>query len=343
MKIHLIALSILLCTIVSCATSEQNLHTSQASNDLNIVWPPAPQKPRIRFLQSISNSDDIGEKKHWLRKTLDSILGREDSENAMLRPYGVAVSSKIIYVTDPGLSLIHIFDLSKKKYSQLTVAGKKELISPQCIAVDINREIYVTDTILKKVFVYNENGILLREMGNDKLFIRPTGIAIDDKRVYVVDTLQHQVLVLSKKDGTLLFKIGENGTKNGAFNYPTHIFISRDGQIYITDSLNFRIQIFDIDGKFLASFGKSGDALGDFSKPKGIAIDSDDHIYVVDSQFDNVQIFDKTGKLLLVFGETGRSNGKMSLPSGIFIDNQDRIYVADSYNKRIQIFQYLKE
>jgi DNA-binding beta-propeller fold protein YncE len=343
MKIHIIALCIFLCALISCATFEQDIHPSQALNDLSIVWPSAPEKPRIRFIQSISNSDDIGVKKSWLRKTLDSLLGREDSEDTMLRPYGVSASSTKIYVADPGLSLIHIFDLDKKKYSQITVAGKKELVSPQCIAVDSNGEIYVTDSVLKRVFIFNESGILLREMGNDELFIRPTGIAVDVNRVYVVDTLKHEVLVFSIKDGTFLFQIGKNGTKNGDFNYPTHIFMSRDKRIHVTDSLNFRIQIFDIDGKFFSSFGRLGDALGDFSKPKGIAVDSEDHIYVADSQFDNVQIFDKKGQLLLVVGGTGRSHGKMSLPSGLFIDNQDRIYVADSYNKRIQIFQYLKE
>jgi DNA-binding beta-propeller fold protein YncE len=246
-------------------------------------------------------------------------------------------------VTDPGLSLIHIFDLEKKKYSRITEAGKKELASPQCVAVDTNGLLYVTDSILKQVFIYNESDIFLSELGSASVFARPTGIAVNDDRVYVIDTMKHQVLVFSRKKGDLLFQFGKQGTKNGDFNYPTHIFIGRDKKIYITDSLNFRVQIFDIDGNFLSSFGRLGDALGDFSKPKGIAVDSEGHIYIADSEFDNVQIFDRTGRLLLVFGETGRGNGKMFIPAGVFIDSKDRIYVADSYNKRIQIFQYIKE
>lgn len=343
MKINIMTLSILLCTLIACASLEQDIQSVQSYHDADIFWPSPPQKPKVSYVQSISNSLDIGFKKTWITKTLDALLGKDESDEALLRPYGIAVSTKKIYITDPGLSLIHIFDLKNKKYSRISFAGEKELVSPLGIAVDINGEVFVSDSVLKKVFVINESGALLREIGSDELFIRPTGIAVDENRVYVVDTLRHQILVFSKNKGTLLFQIGQNGTKNGDFNYPTHIFLSSDKRIHVTDSLNFRIQIFDIDGNFLSSFGRLGDALGDFSKPKGIAVDSEDHIYVVDSQFDNIQIFDKTGKLLLVVGSTGRSPGKMSLPSGIFIDKQDRIYLTDSYNKRIQIFQYLKE
>ena len=242
----------------------------------------------------------------------------------------------------PAFPLSIFLILTKKKYRRIGDAGGKELVSPLGVAVDTNGEVFITDSILKRVFEFNGSGTFLREIGADDLFLRPTGIAVDKNRVYVVDTLGHQVLVFSKKEGTLLFRIGRNGTQNGDFNYPTHIFVSRN-KIYVTDSLNFRIQIFDVNGTFLRSFGRLGDAMGDFSKPKGVAVDSEDHIYVVDSQFDNIQIFDPTGKLLLVLGSTGRSLGKLLLPAGIFIDSQDRIYVADSYNKRIQIFQYLTQ
>jgi DNA-binding beta-propeller fold protein YncE len=329
--------------MISCAGVERDARSPQLADNSNIFWPPAPQKPRIRFIQSISNSSDIGLKKTWFGKAIDSLIGREEAEGTMLRPYGVASSANKIYVTDPGLSLIHIFDLERRKYTTIDNAGGKELISPLGISVDVNGEVFVTDSILKKVFIFDSGGAFLGVIGSDEIFSRPTGIAVDGNRIYVVDTLRHQILVFSKKGRTLLFRIGQNGTKNGDFNYPTHIFVCRGKQIYVTDSLNFRIQIFDINGKFVSSFGRLGDALGDFSKPKGVAVDSEDHIYVVDSQFDNMQIFDGEGKLLLVVGSTGRSPGKMALPSGIFIDDQNRIYVADSYNKRIQIFQYLKE
>jgi len=339
---HLVIFYFIVFLIGGCIASNFTTNHSQHSTDDSLpVWPPPPQKPRIQFVRSISSSQDIDMKKSWFKKTIDYVFGHEESEEKMLRPYAVCADSEKIYVTDPGLFLIHIFDLQEKRYFQIKKVKDLDLISPIGIAVDKNGEIFFSDSVLKRVFVLDKEGKYLREIGSTDLFLRPTGIAIDEDRIYVTDTHGHQILVFSKKNGNLLFRIGRNGTRSGEFNYPTHIFISNKGLIYVTDSLNFRIQIFDRDGNFVTSFGKLGDGSGNFSKPKGIAVDSAGHIYVADSHFDNVQIFDRDGNLLLTFGKTGRGQGEMVLPAGIFIDRQNRIYVADSFNNRIQIFQYL--
>ncbi len=335
---YLFFLLFILTFIGGCATSELEFQ----QNNVNLVWPPPPYKPKIKFIKSISSNHDIGIKKSWLIKAKEFVFGREEIEYAMLRPYGVSALSKKIYVSDPDLSLVHIFDFSEKKYYQINQINGIELLSPLCITADKNGQIFLSDSLLRKVFMLTKEGKFLKEIGASDLFIRPTGITTYENRVYVVDTLRHEIMVFSKEDGQLIFRFGKNGINNGEFHYPTHIFTDRDGLIYITDSLNFRIQIFDSNGNFISSFGKLGDAFGDFSKPKGVAVDSEGNIYVIDSQFDNIQIFDKNGNLLLVFGGSGRSIGKFSIPAGIYIDDEDFIYVADSYNRRIQVFKFLK-
>ena len=328
--------------VTGCATNGRQIDNAQLTENPSIVWPPSPQKPRIKLIRIISGAHDMDIKKSWLKSVVTSLFGKEESESNMLRPLGIFVQYGKIYVTDPGMFLVHIFDLKEQKYFQIEKANKDDLVSPIGIAVDANEEIFLSDSFLKRVIVLDKNGEYLRDIGSPELFARPTGVALNKDRVYIIDTLAHQLLVFSKKNGNLLFRIGKNGSANGEFHYPTHIFIGNNNLIYVTDSLNFRVQVFDTDGNFLSSFGKAGDAPGNFSKPKGIAVDSEDHIYIADSEFDNVQIFDQSGKLLLVFGSSGSSHGKMSLPAGIFIDDKDQIYVVDSYNRRIQIFQYLK-
>ncbi|MBM4135919.1 MAG: 6-bladed beta-propeller [Nitrospira sp.] len=335
----------LIILIIGCATPELSPQSSALSPQLPVlVWPPPPQTPRIQYVRSISGPQDIGTKVSWFKKTINAIFGKEDDmEEIMLRPYGVFADSERIYVTDPGSNSVHIFDMKEKRHLIIRNGKKENLISPIGIAVDKNGELYVSDSVLKKVLSFDREGKYLREIGSSQSFIRPTGIAIDEERIYVVDTHAHHVLVFSKKEGTFLFHFGKHGNGKGDFNYPTHICIDKNGFLYITDSMNFRVQIFDRDGNFISTFGKHGDGSGDFSKSKGIAVDSEGHIYVADAHFDTVQIFDKAGNFLLDFGKTGSEEGQMVLPSGIFIDEQDRIYVADSYNRRIQIFQYLKE
>jgi DNA-binding beta-propeller fold protein YncE len=305
------------------------------------VWPAPPQQPRIQYLTSFSTPSDLGIRKSWLKRTIETVFGDEEVQEILLRPYGIFVTDGKIYVTDPGTRILHIFDSNAGGYSRIKDAGDEEFQSPIGVAVDKNGDIYITDSMLRKVFVFNREGKYLRQIGSPDAFLRPAGIAIDNERVYIIDTHAHHVLVFSK-EGRHLFSFGVNGSKKGEFNFPTNIFRSKEGLLYITDSMNFRVQIFDRDGKFIYAFGKPGDGSGDLSKPKGIAVDSDGQIYVADAQFDAVQIYNSEGKLLLGFGNTGSNIGQMVLPAGVFIDDTDRIYVADSYNHRIQIFQYLK-
>jgi DNA-binding beta-propeller fold protein YncE len=327
-----------------CATTEMPSSFSETHvMDSLLVWPPSPQTPRIQYLGSLSKPADLGMQHSWFSRVLDTVFGTEKRQGVMLRPFGVFADADRIYVTDPGVYLLHVFDLKGKRYFQIKNVGDQKLVSPVGIAVDEHKKIYLSDSVLRKVFQFNKDGEYLREIGSSQIFLRPTGIAVDEDRVYVVDTLGHKILVFSKEHGTLLFTFGKKGGLEGSFNYPTNIFIGKDKHLYITDSMNFRVQIFDRDGNVVYYFGKAGDGSGNFSKPKGIAVDSEGHIYVADAHFDTIQIFDKDGRLLLVFGKSGTGGGEMTLPAGVFIDNQDKIYVADSFNKRIQIFQYLKE
>ena len=339
-------LCIILCIAalsLGCAAPELRTSTLEAKiSNTALVWPPQPQTPRIQFVKSISGPSDIGAEKSWFKKAVDTIFGKDEIEGIILRPYGVFTHKEKIYVTDPGIHVLHIFDIKNKRYLKIHNVKGEDLISPIGIAVDKNEEIYFSDSMLKKIFVLDKEGSFLRNIGSPEMFSRPTGIAVDEDRIYVADAHAHHVSAFAKKDGTFLFSFGKNGNGKGDFHYPTNIFIGKDNQIYITDSMNFRVQIFDRNGKFQKAFGKHGDGSGDFSKPKGIAVDSEGHIYVADADFDIVQIFDRDGKLLLAFGNSGVGEGEMFLPAGIYIDEDDRIYVADSYNGRIQIFQYLK-
>ena len=135
---------------------------------------------------------------------------------------------------------------------------------------------------------------------------------------------------------------GSQGTAAGQFNYPTNVARGGDGRIYVTDSMNFRVQVFDPDGQFLSMFGHLGDGSGDFNRPKGVSVDSEGHVYVVEGLNDVVQIFDGDGRLLLDFGESGKGPGQFWLPSGIAIVN-DIVYVADAANRRVQLFEYVSE
>jgi DNA-binding beta-propeller fold protein YncE len=250
-----------------------------------------------------------------------------------------------VIVTDPAIAGVHIFDFATHKYKLIDRWEKSSdpMIEPQCVAVDDQDNIYVTDSRAGKVFVFDPQGktryVFGSLKGGEGFFKRPTGISIDAEthRVYVTDTLRDKVYILDA-DGRVLRSFGKHGGKNGEFNLPTEVHV-KGGVVAVVDAMNFRVQLFDRDGNFLRVIGTSGDPAGGIFRPKGIAIDSENHIYLVDGEWGLVQIFDQEGRLLYRFGN-GTGFGQFSLPTGLFIDHNDRVYLVDSYNHRVQVFQY---
>lgn len=311
-------------------------------NSQPITWPPPPQQARITFEREITFPRDISKNTGFLSRVKELFLGK--NLHLIVRPYGLAMDKNDnLLIVDTGGRRVHVFHLPDGKYRQIPV--KKDnlvFLSPIDVDVDDDGKIYVSDSIAKNVYIFNREGLLETTVGE---FMRPTGLAVNSllARVYVVDTMAHQIRVYNSRSGKLLFDLGQRGEGPGEFNYPTNICLDAKGNIYVTDSMNFRVQIFDQDGGFLSTFGTAGDGPGAFSKPRGIGVDSSGHIYVADAEFDNIQIFNSKGDTLLYFGTSGRKPGEFYLPAGIFIDSNDRIYVSDSFNQRIQVFQYLKE
>jgi sugar lactone lactonase YvrE len=203
--------------------------------------------------------------------------------------------------------------------------------------------VFVADATLKRVFGYASDGRFSIAIGHDGELASPSGLAVDraNKRLYVADAARHRILSYSTVDGSPGPTIGKRGSEPGEFNYPTNLAVDARGRLYVTDTLNFRIQIFDAQGRFVSTFGTLGDTPGCLNRPKGIGVDSEGHIYVIDASFNNFQIFDERGQLLLFVGAGGNSPGEFFLPAGLFIDERDRIYVADQGNSRVQVFQYV--
>lgn len=299
---------------------------------------------RLEFVRTFSSEKDAKTKRSFWSKVVDFVAGPPEFHR-LVRPYSVARDSQgRVIVTDPGALAVHIFDFNKRKYVRLTGGHHENFKSPQCVALDAHDNIYVTDSELGKVFVFDPGGKFRRYIGalkgGEGFFKRPTGIAVDSAagRVYVTDTLRNKVFTLDM-EGNVLGNFGERGVDSGQFNFPTEVVLHGD-ELIVVDAMNFRVQGFDRSGKFLWKFGGIGSQTGAMFRPKGLGIDSEGNIYVVDGVFEIVQVFDRTGQLLYFFGHSGSGPGEFQLPTGLFIDSDNRIFVADSLNQRVQVFQF---
>lgn len=135
--------------------------------------------------------------------------------------------------------------------------------------------------------------------------------------------------------GAFIRKFGKSGRGDGQFISPEGICVS-NGEIYVADTGNNRIQVFDLHGNFSRKFGAQSDY------PSGICV-SNGEIYVSNAGLISghgnhcIQVFDLDGNLIRMFGRQGQEDGQFYTPKGIYVSN-DEIYVADTGNKRVQVF-----
>ena len=83
------------------------------------------------------------------------------------------------------------------------------------------------------------------------------------------------------------------GRGNGEFNYPNDIAQDGAGNLYVSDTSNNRVQVFDYKGEFLFSFSQK-DASKQLCSPNGICVDSDQFVYVCDGGNGCVSVFKGT-------------------------------------------------
>lgn len=311
---------------------------------IDLVWPRPPEIPRIRLLRVLNGPEDvIVTDKGAVGRLFDFLLGDSTDYVGFYTPHCMAADGNgLVYIADPSLGLVHKYNLASHEVGYIVQAGATYLRSPVGVALDSDGNLYVSDSQLATVFKFNQEGTFVGELDGKGKFMRPAGIALTSKGDKVIADIQANKVFLFSKDDA--FK-GELPGPDfpGTFNMPTYVAVDSADTIYVTDSMNFTVRVFDAQGKYVSSLGQIGDSPGSFARPKGVAVDSDRNLYVLDAIFGNFQIFNPKGQLLLYVSQEGARPGEMMLPSGIFIDRNDRIYVADTFNHRIQVFQYLKE
>jgi DNA-binding beta-propeller fold protein YncE len=313
------------------------------------VWPAPPETPRFRYVGQLLGQDNFvpedGSRStgmnvlEWLLGT----FGWRDEKIMLKRPQsGMTDGEGRIYVTDISNQAVFVFD---QKAGRLEVWNRameqRNFVTPIGIAPGPNGQILVADAELGRVFRLDRDGTPLGSIGSE-ILVRPTGLARDARRghIYVSDTHAHDVKVFDD-DGRLVDVIGQRGEEEGELNFPTHLAFAGD-KLYVTDGMNARVQIFDVQGKTtIASVGRRGLYVGNMTRPKGVTVDSQGNIYVVESYYDNLLVFNNQGQFLMPIGGTGQEIGQFYLPAGVWSDSQNRIYVADMFNGRIVIFQLI--
>ncbi len=330
-----------------------------------LVWPNPPNIARVKWLNYYAGmkidrtpAPTTKKKQSWM----DRVAGTKQEDNTdklkkfpwqLIGPYGIAIDSKgIVYVADQKVGGIFMFDTEAHDATLIKNGVDAHFEWINGLAIDDADRLFVSDGKLHRVIIFSPKHVVEGQIAEG--LVDPVGLAVDNENrfLYVVDEQQDQVIVYDADTLKELRRIGtapgpgkkHQLTTPGDFGGATNVALDADGNVYVTDTMNSRVEIFDAEGKFISTFGKAGDGPGYLFRPKGIAIDSDGHIWVADQFQDRVQVFNREGQLLTYIGDTHANGpGQFKALVGIAIDKNNRVFTTEQYPGRMQMFRYVTD
>jgi DNA-binding beta-propeller fold protein YncE len=340
------------------APAKPKPHILELLDYSKIVWPNPPAITRIKYLDYFSAEKLVlpsqqKQKVSWMDRLSGVATGETRAEKPrfqLVLPYGLAVDSKDrLYVADSKVLAVFIFDTKTKDVELIKNGTHARFGWITGLAIDDSDRLYVSDSKLRRVLVFDPAHKV--EGSISEVMKAPGGMAIDNENrfLYVADPELDQVLVYDADPPyKLLRRIGTTGkahtlTTPGDFGMPSNVAVDKDGNLYVSDTMNNRIQVFDAEGHFIRAFGKAGDGPGYFARPKGIAIDGDGHVWVADAMQNRVQVFTPEGQLLIWMGGPGMLPGQFRALAGLTIDRKNRVFTSEQYPGRVQMFQYIDD
>jgi DNA-binding beta-propeller fold protein YncE len=276
------------------------------------------------------------------RTRLVAIVTRGDQ--ALLRPADVAVGplSGNVYLSDSGLNRIMVFDGQGGFVRSLggTPDGEGEFGRLLGLAVDHDEAVYAVDAGREAVLVFEGGSGQGRHLDLPSVEhkYRPglVDCAVTDAgRAFVVDNTNNRILVTGAGAGAEV--IGSTGFGMGQFSAPTFTALDRQGNLYIADSLNGRVQVFSPAGTFSRAFGRMERGPVLLARPKGLAVRENGEVLVADSWLNAIEVFDAAGQPRAILVDEEGHPLDLGSPNGIALGPGNRLYIAERLSARLQI------
>jgi DNA-binding beta-propeller fold protein YncE len=317
--------------LIGCST------TTQPVEDRNLIWPPAGARApaEVVWRGEVRNLRFGG-----FSGILDAVAGAGETAETrvLLSPIAVGVHRDRLFVLDVGRTTVSVSNNSGQSARHFQLP-RDFLPGAMAVAIDGDR-VLLCDRVTGSISSFSAKGSHLQELVSAGVVGRCGGIAACRTGGFVVTDAVNGAVLRFDVAGNLEARVGRPGTAPGEFNRPGAVQEAPDGDLWVVDTFNHRLQRLKPDLTPVSWFGTLGDGSGHFALPKGLAIDPDGHLYVADGRFDVIQLFDSDGRFLMAIGRPGNGPGEFWNLAGMGSDPYGNIVVADAGNRRIQLLRY---
>ncbi len=228
------------------------------------------------------------------------------------------------------------------------------LYSPNSAVLDMkNNRIIVADNRNHVIKVFDTNGNFVSKFGergsDPSQFENPTGVAISpNQEIYITDGGNGRIQIFDPNFNFIRALGYEDCTDGiaGGFCYPeANVVFDSKGNVYVPDTWNNQIQVFDSRGNFIKFINPTGSAIPYFDGVYQLFIDLNDNLFVTDSGNTRIVKFNSNGEYLSEFGSYGTGDGEFDYPMGLVLDAAGNIYVGD-YHKILKFnsnFEFIED
>ena len=196
--------------------------------------------------------------------------------------------------------------------------------------------------------IYSQGKILVTEMERNQIsevdsqhrvqifkrLIRVGELTQDTDLNLYVTTVDHQLHKFSK-DGRCIKTIGRLGSNKAEFYVPNGLRVSKELELYVCDSFNNRLQVFDLDLNFKRSFGRKGTGKGQFTFPSDVDFDSSGYVYIADHGNYRIQVFTCRGYHVRTIGN--REHSAVVFKPVTLLMYNNLIYATDVCKNRVLV------
>jgi DNA-binding beta-propeller fold protein YncE len=266
--------------------------------------------------------------------------GVQDGE--LVRPRAIAIDRQDrLYVVDY-TARIQVYDRDGNYLGRTWTTPDYRKGRPSGLGIDRDGNLIVSDSHYHCFRVYSPEGKELRKVGGQagsgpgQLGYVSDVVQDEDGTYYVSEFGEVQRISRFDARGRFVGSFGSAGSEPGQFERPRALALGPDGNLYVADANNNRIQVFTRSGKLVRCWGEAGDGPGQLSYPYDLAFGKGGVLYVVEYGNHRVQKFRPTGEPLGCWGGPGREPGRLNCPWALAVDSRGRVHVVDTENHRVQ-------